>query len=317
MISVKDLVKDFGARRAVDHVSFDVEKGEVLGFLGPNGAGKSTTMRMITGFITPTSGTTIVNGHDAVTDPVAAKREIGYLPENAPAYGDMTVEEFLTFVAWMRGYEGAEVNRRVDAAVDKCFLEGVRRQTFETLSKGYRQRTCFAQAILHDPPVLILDEPTDGLDPNQKKVVRDMIEEMAQEKVIIFSTHVLEEVDAVCSRAIVISEGKIVADADPSDLRKRSRTFNSVSLTLTAGADEAKAAFSSIPDVAGVEITATGEQTVNCRVLPKDQQAIAAQVMEKAASNKWLVTSIHTDIGRLDDVFRDLTITEDVALEAK
>lgn len=317
MISVRDLVKDFGARRAVDHVSFDVSKGEVLGFLGPNGAGKSTTMRMITGFITPTSGTTVVNGHDVVTDPVAAKRDIGYLPENAPAYGDMTVQEFLTFVAQMRGYEGAEIGRRVDAAIEKCFLHGVRHQTFETLSKGYRQRTCFAQAILHDPPVLILDEPTDGLDPNQKLVVRTMIEEMAQAKVIVFSTHVLEEVDAVCSRAIVISEGRVVADAHPDDLRKRSRNFNAVTLTLLAGADEAKAAFSALPETASVTVEPAGEKEVRCRILPRDRQAIAARVMETAAAKQWLVTGIQTDGGRLDDVFRDLTITEDVALEAK
>jgi ABC-2 type transport system ATP-binding protein len=268
--------------------------------------------------ITPTSGTTVVNGHDVVADPVGAKREIGYLPENAPAYGDMTVQEFLVFVAQVRGYEGAELTRRVDAAIEKCFLQGVRRQTFETLSKGYRQRTCFAQAILHDPPVLILDEPTDGLDPNQKQVVRRMIEEMASEKVIIFSTHVLEEVDAVCSRAIVISEGKVVADAHPDELRKRSRTYNAVTLRVAAGADEAKAAFSALSGVASVQVEADGAgRNVLCRILPRDGRPIAAAVMETAAARKWLVTAIHTDGGRLDDVFRDLTITEDVALEAK
>jgi ABC-2 type transport system ATP-binding protein len=317
MISVQNLVKDFGARRAVDDVSFEVKEGEVLGFLGPNGAGKSTTMRMITGFIPPSSGTAVVNGHDVVQDPVEAKRQIGYLPENAPAYGDMTVAEFLRFVAEMRGFTGAERGKKVDAAIEKCFLEGVRNQTFETLSKGYRQRTCFAQAILHNPPILILDEPTDGLDPNQKQVVRDMIGEMAQEKVIIFSTHVLEEVDAVCTRAIVISEGQVVADSSPEALRKRSKTYNGVTLNLVAPSDAAKAVFAAIADVASVDVQANGADQVTCRVVPRDQQPIASQVMAAAQKKNWLVTSVETDRGRLDDVFRDLTITEDVNREAR
>lgn len=244
MISTRNLVKDFGTRRAVDDVSFDVGTGEVLGFLGPNGAGKSTTMRMITGFITPTSGTTIVNGHDMAVDSVEGRRHIGYLPENAPAYGDMTVREFLGFIARMRGYAGPEIQQRADEAMEKCWLESVASQTIETLSKGYRQRVCFAQAILHDPPILVLDEPTDGLDPNQKHVVRNMIRAMGKEKVIIFSTHVLEEVDAVCSRAIIISGGSVVADSTPEELRSRSQTgrLDDVFRTLTTTEDVSKEA---------------------------------------------------------------------------
>ncbi|MFT5122682.1 MAG: ABC-2 type transport system ATP-binding protein [Kiritimatiellia bacterium] len=218
MISVDHLVKDFGARRAVDDVTFEVEKGTVLGFLGPNGAGKSTTMRMITGFIKPTSGTAVIDGHDIVKSPVHARSRFGYLPESAPSYRNMTVREFLRFMAEMRGFKGPKVNAVVDGTIEKCFLEEVRNQTIETLSKGYRQRTCFAQAILHDPPVLIMDEPTDGLDPNQKHVVREMIKEMAAEKVIILSTHVLEEVGAICNRIIIINSGKVVKDAKPAEL---------------------------------------------------------------------------------------------------
>ena len=221
MLTVSNLRKNFGTIQAVKDVSFTVEKGEVLGFLGPNGAGKSTTMRMITGFLPPTSGTASICGHDIIADPVAAKRCIGYLPENAPSYHTMTVTDFLTFVGRVRGLDGAALKDKVEASIVKSRLDSVRKQTIETLSKGYRQRTCFAQAILHDPQVLIMDEPTDGLDPNQKFVVRQMIKEMAADKAIIVSTHILEEVDAVCTRAIVIAGGQIVANGTPAELRAR------------------------------------------------------------------------------------------------
>ncbi len=219
MLKVENLKKSFGSFEAVKGISFSVAKGEVLGFLGPNGAGKSTTMRMITGFIPPTSGTAVICGHDILKDPIGAKSALGYLPEAAPSYRAMTVEDFLAFIARARGFSGAAVKARVAAAIEKARLAGVARQTIDTLSKGYRQRTCFAQAILHDPQVLIMDEPTDGLDPNQKFVVREMIKEMAREKAIIISTHILEEVDAVCTRAIIIAQGEIKADGTPEELR--------------------------------------------------------------------------------------------------
>ena len=221
MLKVENLKKNFGDFQAVKGISFNVGKGEVLGFLGPNGAGKSTTMRMITGFLTPTSGTAVICGHDVLEDPVAAKSCLGYLPEAAPSYRAMTVKDFLTFIAKVRGFAGREVQERVDAVIEKARLTGVARQTIETLSKGYRQRTCFAQAIIHDPKVLIMDEPTDGLDPNQKFVVREMIREMASEKAIIISTHILEEVDAVCTRALIIAGGEIKADGTPDELRAK------------------------------------------------------------------------------------------------
>ena len=219
MLEVKNLTKRFGDFEAVKGISFTVGKGEVLGFLGPNGAGKSTTMRMITGFLPPTSGTATVCGHDIVTDPVAAKRAFGYLPESAPSYRAMTVEEFLGFIAEVRGFSGRERRERVEAVIAKARLEPVVRQTIETLSKGYRQRTAFAQAIIHDPAVLIMDEPTDGLDPNQKHTVREMIREMAAEKAIVISTHILEEVDAVCTRAVIIADGSLKADGTPAELK--------------------------------------------------------------------------------------------------
>ena len=220
MLEVKNLKKRFGDFEAVKGISFTVGKGEVLGFLGPNGAGKSTTMRMITGFLQPTSGTAVVCGHDVIADPVGAKGCVGYLPENAPSYRAMTVEDFLAFIAGVRGFSGRSAKERVEAALAKARLTAVARQTIDTLSKGYRQRTCFAQAILHDPKVLIMDEPTDGLDPNQKFVVREMIKEMSSEKAIIVSTHILEEVDAVCTRAIVIAHGEIKADGKPEELKR-------------------------------------------------------------------------------------------------
>jgi ABC-2 type transport system ATP-binding protein len=202
-------------------VSFTVAKGEVLGLLGPNGAGKSTTMRMVTGFLPPSGGTASICGHDIQEDAVAAKRCLGYLPENAPSYHNMDVTAFLHFAAEVRGFRGREKTERVEEAIRKSHLESVRRQSIETLSKGYRQRTCFAQAILHDPPVLVMDEPTDGLDPNQKYVVRQMIRAMAADKAIVISTHILEEVEAICTRAMIIANGRIVANGTPAELKSR------------------------------------------------------------------------------------------------
>ena len=218
MILIENLVKAFGPKRAVDGLSFTVGRGEVLGFLGPNGAGKSTTMRMITGFLPPTGGRVSVGGHDVVEAPLEAKRLIGYLPEAAPSYPDMTVQGFLSFAAEMRGLDGAARRKAIARVVELCFLESVIGQSIDTLSKGYRHRTCLAQALIHDPEVLVLDEPTDGLDPNQKHEVRNLIRELSTTKAIIFSTHILEEVDAVCTRAIIIDRGRIVASGTPDEL---------------------------------------------------------------------------------------------------
>lgn len=221
MIEVQNLSKSYGTKPAVNGVSFTVKKGDILGFLGPNGAGKSTTMKMITGFLQPSGGTAKVGGIDVAVDPVAVKRQVGYLPESAPAYSEMTVLEFLEFVAESRGFRGGERDAPVARALRLTHLDAVRHQTIETLSKGYKQRVGFAQALLHDPDVLILDEPTDGLDPNQKNEVRALIKELAQEKAVILSTHILEEVEAICTRIILISEGRVVVDETPAEFQAR------------------------------------------------------------------------------------------------
>lgn len=218
MIKIENLVKTFGAKRAVDGISFNVERGEVVGFLGPNGSGKSTTMRMITGYYAPDGGTVTVGGHDVTESPLAAKRLIGYLPENAAAYGDMTVRGFLEFAAELRGLAGGAKRKAVARSVDLCFLSSVLHQSIDTLSKGFKHRTCLAQALIHDPEVLVLDEPTDGLDPNQKHEVRNLIKELGRNKAVVFSTHILEEVDASCTRAIIIDRGKVVAQGTPDEL---------------------------------------------------------------------------------------------------
>lgn len=224
MIEVENLTKQFGTKTAVDNLSFSVKKGEVLGFLGPNGAGKSTTMRMVTGFIPPTSGDAKVCGISIVGNPSGAKTKIGYLPESAPLYNDMTVTGFLKFCAEIRGLKGSERNEAVEKAIETCFLQSVATQSIDTLSKGYRHRTCLAQSLLHDPEVLILDEPTDGLDPNQKHEVRQLIKRLGEKKAILFSTHILEEVEAACTRAVIVDRGKIVADGTPAELIAQSGT---------------------------------------------------------------------------------------------
>src|SRR5213593_1635356 len=308
MIKVHNLAKAFGTKRAVDGVSFSVERGEVLGFLGPNGAGKSTTMRMITGFIPPTEGTVTVGGFDIVEHPIEARRLIGYLPENAPAYTDMTVYGFLNFCAEIRGLRGDAKKKAVNRAVEMCFLESVLHQSVETLSKGYRHRTCFAQSIIHDPDVLVLDEPTDGLDPNQKHEVRSLIRRMGEKKAIIFSTHILEEVDAVCSRAIIIDRGKIVANGTPRELREKSEWAGAVTLRVNgvpAGAVKDKlsqlrtAKRTTIQEDRGARVAAT--------LFPRvaGDGDLPREVME--ATRGWQVEEFHTEEGRLDDVFRQIT----------
>ena len=307
MIKAHELVRDFGRRRAVDGVSFEVEKGTVLGFLGPNGAGKTTTIRMVAGFLSPTSGTVEVKGINVANDPVTAQKSIGYMPETTPLYDDMTVSGFLRFLAEVRGFSGNERNVSVDHAIDRCFLQPVRNQSIDTLSKGYRQRTCLAQALLHDPDILLLDEPTEGLDPNQKQVVRNMISEMASERVVMLSTHVLEEVEAICTRAIIISAGKVVADDTPAALKTRSDHYNAV--TLQAEGNGIREALEKLPDIGKIEDTGDGKITV----FPKSGKPIAAEVLGAAQQNKWKVSDLKVDEGRLDDVFRQITTTDESA----
>ena len=319
MIQVRDLKKNFGPKTAVNGITFTVERGEVLGFLGPNGAGKSTTMRMITGFIPPSEGAISIGGHDIVENPLPAKRLIGYLPENAPSYSDMSVSGFLHFTAELRGLRGDAKKKAVHRAVEMCFLENVLHQSVETLSKGYRHRTCFAQSIIHDPEVLILDEPTDGLDPNQKHEVRTLIRRMGEKKAIIFSTHILEEVEAVCSRAVIIDRGRIVANGTPCDLKMRSEQAGAVTIGLVDGNGEAVA--EKVRQVAGVErVTVLGERPLRVRAFPKKNSGsddIARALAELAKKESWPLQELHVEEGRLDEVFRSITLPDTKKEEAK
>jgi len=312
MISAKNLDKSFGGIRAVDHVSLSVDKGEVLGFLGPNGAGKTTTMRLLTGYLEPDAGEIRIGGADMIEHPMLAKAKIGYLPENAPVYRDMNVKSFLHFVAGVRGLGGKKAGEAIDRAVSVCHLEKVFYQSIDTLSKGYVRRTSFAQSILHDPPVLVLDEPTDGLDPNQKFDVREMIKEMGRDKAIIISTHILEEVDACCTRVLIISEGRIVANGTPSELRSRSAGANSLVVSVgKAASQDFRTSIEAFEVVAKVaEMRSPIPDAASFRIFPSKGQSPARLCTEVAsfAKNKNLeLLEIRTDDGRLEDVFRQIT----------
>ena len=308
MIETKQLTKRFGPILAVDSVSLGVARGEVLGFLGPNGAGKSTTMKMVTGFLPPTSGTAVVGGHDVVKEPLEVKEKIGYLPEGAPAYPDMTPESFLNFIAEVRGLRGSARRSRIDEVVSQVHLEGVMHQTIDTLSKGYKRRVGLAQAILHDPEVLIMDEPTDGLDPNQKHEVRTLIRQMSPRKAIILSTHILEEVEAVCTRTVIISRGKLVFDGTPAQLAARSRHHNAVTVAVrAAGGGPILGELRGLAGVASVEELPSSNGVVRCVVYPRDGRAVLTEVSQHARGRGWQVDELKVEGGRLDDVFRHLT----------
>ncbi|HMO66402.1 MAG TPA: ATP-binding cassette domain-containing protein [Verrucomicrobiota bacterium] len=312
MIKVENLTRTFGPKVAVNDISFSVERGEVLGFLGPNGAGKSTTMRMITGFIPPTSGRISVGGHDVVEAPIAAKRLLGYLPENAPSYTDMTVLGFLGFIADLRALKGPAKKEALDRVIDACFLGGVVHQSVDTLSKGYRHR--FAQAILHDPDVLIMDEPTDGVDPNQKHEVRTLIKRMGEKKAIIFSTHILEEVEAVCSRAIIIDRGSIVANGTPAELKLKGDHAGIIVVRVTGPAAEgARHKLEQLGPVRRVSVVTQTPQAAQFRVASRsgDQAgATLAAVADLVAREGWRIEELRAEEGRLDEVFRSLTLPD-------
>ena len=307
MISVKGLSKDYGNFRAVDQISFDVPQGQILGFLGPNGAGKSTTMKMLTCFIQPTEGTATVGGEDIKTNPLAVRRQIGYLPESAPSYGEMSVREFLEFVAELRGMRGKNRINAAEKMREICALAEVWEQAIETLSKGYKQRVGFAQALIHDPPVLVLDEPTDGLDPNQKHEVRRLIKEMGKDKTIILSTHILEEVEAVCERVVIIAEGKMVADATPQDLLAQSSLHNAVTMSLPqAELEKAREYLSKLGEIERVEVLKDLPDSI--RVFPRAGKPIISEVAKAVQKQHWDLSDIHVEQGRLDEVFRKVTI---------
>lgn len=304
MIEAQSLCKNYGNFTAVDDLSFSVEPGQVLGFLGPNGAGKSTTMKMLTGFLTPSSGTALINGIDVTENSVAARHHIGYLPEGAPSYGEMTVQQFLTFVARARLIETRLLADSVARAIGKLNLAAVKHQPIETLSKGFKRRVGLAQAIIHDPQILILDEPTDGLDPNQKYEVRRLIQEMAQDKIIVISTHILEEVEAVCNRVMIISDGRLLADDTPRGLISRSRYHNAVSMVV-AGAEKVASILSELPEVAKAELR-DGELTL----FPAQENGLFEAITAAISRHQWEVASLRLEAGRLDEVFRSITRSE-------
>ena len=304
MIEAKSLCKSYGVFKAVDDLSFKVEDGQVLGFLGPNGAGKSTTMKMLTGFLAPTSGTALIDGVDVVENSVAARKTIGYLPEGAPSYGEMTVQQFMTFVARARLIDSKDVPASVEAVINKLNLSGVKHQVIETLSKGFKRRVGLAQAIIHDPQILILDEPTDGLDPNQKREVRSLIRAMAKDKIIIISTHILEEVAAVCNRVMIIANGKLLADDTPQGLIARSRYHNAVSLVVDSP-EKVASALGELPQVGKVEIR-EGELTL----FPNKEKGLLEAVTAAVGENQWQVSALRLEAGRLDEVFHSITQAE-------
>jgi ABC-2 type transport system ATP-binding protein len=314
VIEIKHLTKRFGPLTAVDDVSFDVDRGDVLGFLGPNGAGKSTTMKIITGFIAPDAGSVVVAGDDLSAKPVEVKRRIGYLPEGAPLYGDMSTAGFLAFIAQIRGYRGAELRRRIDHVVEMVSLGSVLDKPVEILSKGFKRRVGLAQAIIHDPDVLILDEPTDGLDPNQKHEVRNLIRGMSEDKVIVLSTHILEEVDAVCNRAIIIADGCIVSDGTPAELEAQSSMHNAVSITVVgASSNGVHDELARLPGVSRVELVEESGGRTRYHVFPDADAALIGVVGKIVRERGWEVEELHLERGRLDEVFRQVTIGPDGA----
>jgi ABC-2 type transport system ATP-binding protein len=312
LIEAVGLHKRFADIKAVDGISLKVPKGEVLGFLGPNGAGKSTTMKMITGFLEPDAGKAVICGIDVFEEPKKAKMQFGYVPEGAPSYGEMTPRTFLSFIAEIRGFRGAQIASRVARSVERAGLEPVLDQVIDTLSKGYKRRVGLAQAILHDPPVLIMDEPTDGLDPNQKHHVRQLISEMAADKAIIISTHILEEVEAVCSRAVVINKGVIVADGTADDLLQRMHYHGAVSLKVVADrADAAIRALSGASVVERVETIGKPNGHLLLRAIPRERTMTAAEIAAVLRAQNIPVDELYVERGRLDDVFRQITMPEE------
>ena len=310
MIVVDALSKQFGQFQAVDEISFEVQRGEVVGFLGPNGAGKSTTMKMLTCYLPPTSGNAEVNGFSINSQTLQVQEQIGYLPESAPSYNEMQVEEFLSFIGEVRGYTGSELRRRVGRVLELTSLQEARKQIIDTLSKGFRQRTCLAQALIHDPPVLILDEPTDGLDPNQKHEVRELIRRMSEERTILVSTHILEEVEAVCTRALIISDGRLVGLGTPDELLSQSIYRNAITLSVSGVNAETL-----LEDLNGLEQVYSVERlddmpngAITVRVFPKDRESISSELEKFLKKKKISFEQFFVERGRLDEVFRKLTL---------
>ena len=313
MLEVKNLSKYFGTKKAVSDLSFSVKPGDILGFIGPNGAGKSTTMRIITGFIQQSSGNVTVCGKDTEEDPKFTKSKMGYLPENAPLYTNKTVYEFLSFIAEIRGFSGKAKKKQINEVLEQCFLMPVKNQVIDTLSKGYRHRTCFAQSILHNPEILILDEPTDGLDPNQKREIRNLIKKMGENKAIILSTHILEEVEAVTNRVLLIANGKKVYEGTPDELKRNSPNAGSIILNvLDKNIDNIQEQIKTLDKVSEVEsLTTYDKKHISLRITHTDKKVENIQkiIIEKALQEGWQIVELKIEQGNLEGVFANLTAT--------
>lgn len=312
IVEVQNLGKYFGHIKAVDGITFNVKKGDVLGFLGPNGAGKSTTMKILTGFIAPDFGKAVINGFDILKNPLEIKKIFGYLPENAPSYEDMTVFSFIDFIADIRGLKGKVKDEQIKKTFELISIQGVKDQIIGTLSKGYKRRVGLAQAIIHDPLILILDEPTDGLDPNQKHEVRELIRKMSKEKVIILSTHILEEVDEVCNRTVIISKGKIVADKTPDSLREESEFFRSVNIVLEKDiVNKAKSLFKTLKNINHIDTEYEKDNLTALNIFPKNKEKIVEDIINVCTLNSFKIHGLSENSGNLAEVFRNLTSMKD------
>ena len=307
MIEVRGLTKRYGAEKAVDAISFDVRTGEILGFLGPNGAGKTTTMKVITCYLPPTEGVVEVDGLDVTRDPLAVRRRIGYLPEHTPLYGEMTVYDYLAFVADLRGLPMADVPRRIGVMAEMCGLGDVLAKRIETLSKGYRQRVGIAQAIIHDPPILILDEPTSGLDPNQIAEIRDLIKSLGKEKTVILSTHILSEVEASCDRVLIIHRGRLVADGAPSELQALAVGEQRIRFGVQAANGAVEEALARWGRAKILDRETDGEGSVLFELAADPSDDLRPELFRLAVEQGWVLTELHRRRIDLEDVFRRLT----------
>jgi len=308
MIEIKNLTKKFGPNIVLDDISFKVEKGDILGFLGPNGAGKSTTMKIITSFWSPNKGSVLVDGIDVAEDSIATRSKIGYLPENVPLYDDMRVYEYLKFIAEMRGISADKAKDRIKQVVADIGLKKMIRKPIEELSKGYRQRVGLAQAIMHDPEILILDEPTTGLDPNQIVEIRELIKKIGQEKTIIFSTHILSEVEATCNRAIIINNGKIAIEGHPSELLKKAGGRELIYVKIKGPEGQIKQAIEGMAEVAKVLIKDKEANDIHgFEISPKEGVDLREQLSNVVMKNGWSILEFKKIVASFEDVFRELT----------
>ena len=304
-IQVQGVTKRFGARVAVDNLSFEVNQGEIVGFLGPNGSGKTTTMRMLTSYYTPDAGTIVVNGASTQQDDIKSRGSIGYLPENNPLYEDMLVSEYLSFVAELRGMSGAERRENLDSTVEETGIQEVYYRPIHELSKGFHQRVGLAQAILHRPPVLVLDEPTEGLDPNQRITMRDLIRHLGSDRTVLLSTHVMQEVEATCDRALVISRGKLVANSSVEDLIHHANELRSIHLEVEGS--QVEAGLATIGAIDRVEPTGTSGGRKSYKISILGDSDPRPDIFRLAKSRDWVLWELHQEQPRLEDVFQALT----------